>query len=94
MTMEAQRLPASVLDHLRRLVGELAPRPGGPPSLDARLVEDLEYHSLALAELAIAIAEDFGLDVEDREAFGDLPEAGTMRDIESLVCRALARQGS
>jgi acyl carrier protein len=79
-------------DHVRRLIGELAPEPTGPPGPNARLVEDLDYHSLALAELAIAIAEAFGLDIEDKATFGGLPEAGTVQALEDLILRAIGQQ--
>jgi acyl carrier protein len=78
------------------LVGELAPQPVPPPDLDARLIEDLDYHSLALAELAIAIADAFALDVDldddgDDDGLEQLLDAGTVRDLVRLVADQLAR---
>ncbi|MEQ4305093.1 phosphopantetheine-binding protein [Plantactinospora sp. B6F1] len=52
-----ERLRSSV----RALVLELAPHPAVSPSAEARLVEDLGFHSLALLELALTLEDEFDL---------------------------------
>jgi len=74
---------------LVELVGRYAPEPCGPPEPESRLVEDLGYHSLALAELAIAISEAFELDVEGADAFAALPDGATVIDLEVRVRQAI-----
>jgi len=46
---------------IRSIVAELAPNPGSAPSSDADLLDDLEYHSVALVELAFTLEDEFDL---------------------------------
>jgi acyl carrier protein len=72
------------------MVGELAPEPGVPVTPQARLVEDLGYHSLALLELSVLLEDTFGLPPLDGTA---AREIGNVGDITRLVCRTLAGAG-
>lgn len=86
--MPGPGLTASERNRLRRLIGELAPEPTSPPASEVRLVEDLGYHSLALAELALAIGGAFDIEVENDASALVLPEAATVDDLEDLVFTA------
>ena len=57
------------VDHvIRDLIFELAPNPeGGEGHDDPRLVEELEYHSLGLMELAFTLEDEFELEPIDEE---------------------------
>ncbi len=82
-----------VRDIIDQLVMELAPAGdavGGKPSGDARLVEDLGYHSLALLELAFIIEDEFGLDPIERESAAAI---ATVRDVQEYVAAALRERG-
>jgi acyl carrier protein len=78
-------LPSEGSARIRQLVGELAPEPTGPPPAEAALVADLGYNSLALAELAIAIADEFGLDSTHADDLEPFLEVETVADIERLL---------
>lgn len=72
---------------VRELVFELAPKQDvvdKPPSL--RLIEDLEYHSLALLELAFTLEDEFQLDPIDEEVAQQIQTVG---DVESHVVEQL-----
>jgi acyl carrier protein len=71
-------------ERLRRLIGELAPEPVGPPDGRAHLVNDLGYNSLALAELAIAIADEFGADVDEADDLEPFLDVQTVDDLEAV----------
>jgi acyl carrier protein len=51
-----------------KIITELAPQPSGEPNMQARLVEELGYHSLALLELAFALEDEFSLKPLDESA--------------------------
>jgi acyl carrier protein len=65
----------SVQTTIRGLIWELAPSHSVTTLSDQhRLVEDLEYHSLALLELAFTLEDEFGLDPINDE------------DVKKIVC--------
>jgi ribonucleoside-diphosphate reductase beta chain len=66
------------------LAGQLAPQPGPPASPDARLIEDLGYHSLALVELAVALEAEFGLKPIEGDDALDLVTVG---NLEAYITR-------
>ncbi len=71
---------------------ELAPNPEkGASEEDVLLVEDLEYHSLALLELAFALEDEFDLPPIDEESVQNIK---TARDIEDYVIRQLGADES
>ncbi len=67
---------------VRELVLELAPNPDKGAGEDVLLVEDLEYHSLALLELAFALEDEFDLPPIDEASVQNIR---TARDIADHV---------
>lgn len=65
------------------LLGELSAGEDGPPGAHTRLGE-IGFDSLALAELATALEDEFGIDVGDPL----LDRAATVRDLLEIVDRA------
>jgi len=55
------RSEAEIRDMIVAIVAELAPNKDVELRDDCRLVEDLEYHSLALLELAFTLEDEFDL---------------------------------
>lgn len=78
---------AEVRTQIREIVLELAPNPQAATTGEVRLVEDLEYHSLALLELAFALEDEFDLPPIDEESARTIRSA---QDIEDYVLRQLA----
>lgn len=72
------------------MIGQLAPETGAEITPEARLVEDLGYHSLALLELSVLLEDTFGLPPLDGTATREIGKVG---DITRLVCQALAGAG-
>lgn len=72
------------------MIGELAPDAETSVTPEARLVEDLGYHSLALLELSVLLEDTFDLPPLDATTAGDIGKVG---DITRLVCQALAGTG-
>ncbi|MBU8860451.1 MULTISPECIES: phosphopantetheine-binding protein [Micromonospora] len=71
---------------VRELVLELAPNPEKGDQDEVLLVEDLEYHSLALLELAFALEDEFDLPPIDEQSVQNIRTAA---DIENHVVRQL-----
>ncbi len=71
---------------MRELVLELAPNPEKGDQDEVLLVEDLEYHSLALLELAFALEDEFDLPPIDEQSVQNIRTAA---DIENHVVRQL-----
>jgi acyl carrier protein len=76
-----------VRTQIRAMILELAPNPEKGSVEDALLVEDLEYHSLALLELAFALEDEFDLPPIDEKTAQSIRSA---KDIEEYVVRQLA----
>lgn len=64
---------------IQSLILELAPNPDGISAGD-RLVEDLEYHSLALMELAFSLEDEFNLEAIDEETARGIRTVGDVKD--------------
>jgi acyl carrier protein len=76
---------------IRNLIMELAPNPDGSrPGEDAMLVDDLEYHSLALIELAFTLEDEFDLEPIDETTARQIV---TDRDVEEFVLAKLRERG-
>jgi len=77
------------------LVGEaiaaLAPNRDAAVTADARLVEDLEYHSLALVELAILLEDEFALERIDVESAKSIERVA---DVQRYVLDRLEERGA
>lgn len=80
------RTEQEVRTKIREIVLELAPHPLPDATGDALLVEDLEYHSLALLELAFALEDEFDLPPIDEQS---AREVRSVKDIEEYVLREL-----
>lgn len=76
---------------LRNLITELAPGEVHSLTEASRLVEDLDYHSLALLELAFTIEDEFDLDMIDEEAARTIQ---SVRDVEDLVIAVLTERAA
>lgn len=75
---------------IARIVRELAPTPGGPEGSDVKLVDELEYTSLALLELAFTLEDEFDLPPIDEETARTIL---TVRNVEDYVVDALREHG-
>ena len=71
---------------VREVVLDLAPKPDRACGPDARLLEDLEYHSLALLELVFALEHEFDLPPLDEV---DAPDIVTVGNVEDYVVAQL-----
>jgi acyl carrier protein len=80
------RTEEEVRAQIRGIILELAPNPQQATVENALLVEDLEYHSLALLELAFALEDEFDLPPIDEENARNIRSA---KDIEDYVLRQL-----
>ena len=75
-----------IRDIIRQIVLELAPEPDRTLGDDARLQDDLGYHSLALMELAFTLEDEFDLLPVD-EATGRAIQR--IRDVQEHVIAEL-----
>jgi len=76
---------------IRAIIMDLAPNPQPDASEDALLVEDLEYHSLALLELAFALEDEFDLPPIDEENARNIR---SIKDIEEFALKQLEAKGA
>lgn len=77
---------------IRELILDLAPSPeNAEQSGDARLAEDLGFHSLALLELAFSLEDEFDLPPIDEDTARQIT---TMSRIEEHVLGILRDQGA
>ena len=75
---------------IRQVILELAPNESLTElKPDHRLVEDLQYHSLALMEMAFTLEDEFGLDPISEE---DALKIVTAGDVERHVISELQRK--
>ena len=75
---------------VQSLILELAPNPAVDPLGDAHLIEDLEFHSLALLELAFTLEDEYDLQPIDEATARAIQ---TVRDVENHVVGELAARG-
>jgi acyl carrier protein len=74
---------------IRAVIVELAPNPEGASTEDPRLIEDLNFHSLALVELAFTLEDEFELAAMDAQA---VQAIRTVKDVEDHVVNELRRR--
>jgi acyl carrier protein len=86
----ALRAEADVREVIREIIQELAPAPSADRASEARLVEDLEYTSLALLELAFTLEDEFELPPIDEETARKIATVG---DVENHVVAGLREEG-
>jgi len=75
---------------VRTIALELAPNPESIITEEARLVEDLGYHSLALLELAFTLEDDFELSPIDEQTARAIV---TIRDVQDHVINEFRNAG-
>ena len=85
--MPEKLVDEDVRGRIRSIIVELAPKPEGDRGGDTLLVEDFEYHSLALLELGFTLEDEFDLPPVDQEAVQHIT---TVAQIEDLVLDLLA----
>ncbi|MDR1010213.1 MAG: acyl carrier protein [Opitutaceae bacterium] len=72
------------------MVREHLPKPSDAPITDGqRLIEDLGYDSLAVAEVVFAIEDTFGLRIETSE----IMQISTVGSLKAFIARKLGPQG-
>lgn len=91
MSEVALRSEAEVRTLVSDIVREMAPNPDGGEGDDIRLVDDLEYTSLALLELAFTLEDEFELPPIDEETARRIVK---IRDVQEHVVEGLREQGS
>jgi hypothetical protein len=80
-------LRSAVDDVVLRVVGEWAPDPTVPVRLTDRLLDDLDFSSLRLVELAFIMEELFEM---DPAAMGEAPPVGTIDDLCAFLLDKVA----
>jgi acyl carrier protein len=80
MTMETTQYQTDLRAEIRDVILELAPDSTRAHMDDPRLIEDLNYHSLALLELAFALEDRYNLPPIEREAAQTLTTMGAVVD--------------
>jgi acyl carrier protein len=75
-----------IRDQVRLIVLELAPNPDPDAGGDWSLIDQLEYQSLALLELAFALEDEFDLESIDEQTARGIQ---TIKDVEDHVVREL-----
>lgn len=97
MTQTEARIFAVMRDHFGRSSypgkeGESVEEAFSLGRIDAKLIDDLKLDSLDMIELAMAIEEEFGIEVSDVEfaPFGEGPAEKSIGDLAALVDGKLA----
>lgn len=85
------RSEADVRASVRDVIRELAPGAEGEPTQEAKLVDELGYHSLALLELAFTLEDEFDLEPIDEQTARKIV---TVRDVEDHVVRELGARAA
>jgi acyl carrier protein len=83
-----QLTETQVAEKVCEVVARLAPSKNAVTTLDARLVEDFGYHSLALLELAVELEELFNLPPMDEESAQGIDRvADVVRLVSDLISK-------
>jgi acyl carrier protein len=80
------RSEAEIRQTIRDLIFELAPKKDGDTQGDPHLIDELEYHSLAILELAFTLEDEFDLEPIDEE---DAQKIVRVSDVQNFVIDAL-----
>jgi acyl carrier protein len=93
MSTEASQGEAEVRARVRSIIVAVAPNSGGAQAAGpTKLVDHLEYHSLALLELGFTLEDEFDLPPIDQSQVQDIT---TVEEVEDLVLNLLReRTGS
>lgn len=90
LTQTSRHAEADVRELIKQLVFELAPTKEQVTKDNPDLVADLEYHSLAVLELAFSIEDEFDLEPLDEETAKTIP---TLYDVQDYVVGRLIARG-
>ena len=91
MSNEAKLTDADLRARIRSIIVQVAPNPDGVQTGETRLVEHLEYHSLALLELGFTLEDEFDLPPIDQAQVQDITTVG---QVEDLVLGLLHQTGT
>ena len=91
MSSEAKLTDADLRARIRSIIVQVAPNPDGVQAGETRLVEHLEYHSLALLELGFTLEDEFDLPPIDQAQVQDITTVG---QVEDLVLGLLRQTGT
>lgn len=80
---------AEIVEKVQETIAKLAPNQDVTVTADHLLLEDLEYHSLALLELAVELEEMFNLPPLDETTASEVSNVG---DVCKLVAGLVAAQ--
>lgn len=72
------------------VIADMAPKQDVTLTHDMVLAQDLDYHSLALMEMAFALEDEFDLDPIDEKTARQITTVGAVQD---LVVRKIAEKG-
>jgi acyl carrier protein len=86
MSSEAKSADTDVRARIRSIILQVAPNPDGVQAGETKLVDHLEYHSLALLELGFTMEDEFNLPPLDQSQVQDIT---TVEEVEDLVLRLL-----
>lgn len=87
MTSETKPADAEIREKIRSIIVQVAPNPDGARTDgETNLVDDLEYHSLALLELGFTLEDEFDLTPIDQAQVQDIT---TVEQVEDLVLELL-----
>jgi len=89
MNSEAKSADTDVRAKVRSIILQVAPNPDGVQAGETKLVDHLEYHSLALLELGFTMEDEFNLPPLDQSQVQDI---STVEEVEDLVLRLLREQ--
>ena len=76
---------------VRTLAGALAPTPQGPAAPDSDMIDDLQYDSVSLMELIVALEQEFELPPLDDDGFLDVRTVGEVEELISTLVSKVAR---
>ncbi len=79
---------STIRESVREIVMELAPNQEAQPADDAKLVDDLQYTSLALTELAFTLEDEFDLSPIDEATARAISTVGDICDHVEREIRA------
>lgn len=89
MSSAAEQSDADVRARVRSIILQVAPSPGGVQAGETKLVDHLEYHSLALLELGFTLEDEFDLPPIDQAQVQDIT---TVEEVEDLVLELLRQR--
>jgi acyl carrier protein len=81
------RSETEIRELTRTIIAQLAPNKAADCTPEQHLADELEFHSLALLELAFALEDEFNLAPIDQETAQQITSVGAVQDfVVSQVC--------